>query len=200
MWNQPPGYRLPPQALATLGELELKMAHYSSAEKLWRKVFSETDRERLGGPFKAAFAQHGTFGMWIELRGGSPLRALIDSGHAIGYLSKVDHQWLLREIGESEDPAEDGGSLRWDRTTRELTLGSRIIRRVRSLRVAKDVAAILDAFEEAEWPRSIETPASIDTSLSSTPVHNVVRTLNRNLHAIRFHVDEGGSRVFWDRR
>ncbi len=199
MCQQPPGYRLPPATLRALGELERKMNPYPSARQLWEKAFTEADRGQLGDDFGAAYAQHGSCGMWIALKHVSPLKGLIDSAHAAGFLSDVDRRWLLREIGESEDIQEDRGSLCWDRETHELRLGGRIIRRVRSLSVAVNVAAVLDAFEEADWPRLIETPGSIDTSLSSERVHETIRTLNEGLGVIRFHVDEGGQRIFWDR-
>jgi len=199
MWQQPPGYQLPHKALQALGELELKMKPFPSAERLWENVFTEAERKRLGGDFRAAYTEHGTCGMWITLRGGSQLRGLIDSARAIGYLSDADYRWLLREIGESRKEKQTRGSLCWDRETRELRLGSRVIRRVRSLSVARNLAAILDAFQEAGWPRSIETPAAIDTSLSGEPARDAVRSLNEGLDVICFHADAGGQRVFWTR-
>jgi len=54
--------------------------------------------------------------MWIEARGVSPIRALIDVSRALGFLSPEDYHWLLRETDESDgrrqmQAAVDAGAL-----------------------------------------------------------------------------------------
>jgi len=54
--------------------------------------------------------------MWIEARGVSPIRALIDVSRALGFLSPEDYHWLLRETEESDgrrqmQAAVDAGAL-----------------------------------------------------------------------------------------
>ena len=199
MWQQPPGYRLTPKALAALGELELRTKPLFVADRLWNKVFLESEREQLGGNLHECYSRLGTVGMLGEVKAFSHLRALLEVGRAVGALGDVDFRWLMREIGESEDAAECRGSLCWDRQRRELRLGAKVIRRVRGLAVAANIASILDAFEKAGWQPRIPTPTAIDISFSSQPVHDAVHNLNKGLDGIAFHVDEGGTALFWTR-
>jgi len=188
-----------PRVQGILQDLDRKLKPARAADRLWERL-AEEERERLGGDVRAAYERCPSAArMWAELYRVSQFRAYLEAGHELGFVSDADYHWLMREIGESEEDDENRSSLCWDRQTRELRLGSRIIRRVRSLSVARNLAVILDAFEEAGWPRSIETPTSIDTSLSADPVHDAVRSLNGGLEVIRFHADEGGQRIFWTR-
>jgi hypothetical protein len=61
---------------------------------------SAEDQERLGGDLEKAYYKYGSAGMWAELRGVTPLRAVVDVAKILGFLRDEDREWLLRETGE----------------------------------------------------------------------------------------------------
>lgn len=85
--------------------LRLKPAF--SARHLWERVFTPTERARLGGDLETAYRVGGTVGMWVRLHGVSQHRAVIDAARALGVLDEGTHAWLLRETGESVDDPDD---------------------------------------------------------------------------------------------
>lgn len=77
------------------------------ALRLWDRYFTPEDRKRLGGDVESAWYRcSGTAGMWVELRGVSRQRAVLDVAKLLGFLRDEDYAWLLREIGEFADPEE----------------------------------------------------------------------------------------------
>ena len=84
----------------------LRIRPFPAAERLWDRVLTEEDRLRLGGDFVTAYTKHGTAGMWAKLRGVSRERATVDVCHALGLLDDATHQWLLRELGQLPNDAE----------------------------------------------------------------------------------------------
>jgi hypothetical protein len=45
--------------------------------------------------------------MWMQLRGVSTVRAVVDVAHQLGLLDDGNHGWLLREADESQDDPEE---------------------------------------------------------------------------------------------
>jgi len=84
----------------------LRVRPVPAAERLWDRVLTEEDRQRLGGDFVTAYTKYGTAGMWAKLRGVSRERATVDVGHALGLLDDATQQWLLRELGQLPNDAE----------------------------------------------------------------------------------------------
>jgi len=76
------------------------------AERLWDRHLTPQDRVRLGDDVQVAYEQFGTRGMWSELRGVTPYRAVLDVAEKLGLLRNEDYKWLLCEIGESVDADE----------------------------------------------------------------------------------------------
>jgi len=78
-----------------------------SAARLWERVLTPADRERLGGDMEEAYYSHGTVGMWTTLRGVSGERAVIDVAKKLNLMDDETAQWLLREIGDISDNPEE---------------------------------------------------------------------------------------------
>ena len=72
----------------------------------------------------------------------------------------------------------------------------KLIRRIRSVSVAKNAVRILDAFEEEGWPVRIDDPLS--PSKNQQCLHATIRRLNDDLSAIRFHADGTGAGIVWE--
>ncbi|MBU4400999.1 MAG: hypothetical protein KKE86_16920, partial [Planctomycetes bacterium] len=67
----------------------------------------------------------------------------------------------------------------WNKDRRELTFRDTIIKRVRSIFVAKNVVRVLDAFQEDGWPNRIDDP--LDPSKNQQRLHETIKRLNDNL-------------------
>lgn len=96
----------------------------SSAERLWNRHLTDKDHQRLlaapecrillskldcndsRAPLTAVYRHYGTAGMWAMLKGVSLDRAVLEVAHRINFLAAADFQWLLREIGECDDPGD----------------------------------------------------------------------------------------------
>ena len=89
-----------PQALEELRTNVLRIRPSISAERLWKRYLTPEDRTRLGGNLEAAYFRLGTAGIWAELRGVTPQRAVVEVTKKLGFLRDEDYVWLLREIGE----------------------------------------------------------------------------------------------------
>jgi hypothetical protein len=98
---------LPPRVLELLQTTFLRVEPPMAASRLWEQVLSVADRRRLGLDFQSTYRRCGdTVGMWMELRGVTAERALVDVGQKLGFLSAEQRQWLLRELGEVDDDPE----------------------------------------------------------------------------------------------
>jgi hypothetical protein len=96
------------QAGAELKTLSHHIALQVSAEQSWTPVLTETDRKLLGGSLEECWCRLGTAGMWMELRGVSRDRAVIEVALELRFIDERTDKWLLREIGE-ETPAPPNG-------------------------------------------------------------------------------------------
>lgn len=181
-----------PQVRSALDEALSRISPPGSALHLWERVFTDGDRERLGGDVEAAFRKYGTPGMWMQLHGATPLRAIIDVAYGINLLSETDYRWLLREIGETAEPRTPDRP-HWNHTEGRLYFGKEVIRRVRINKKPTNIHRILDAFQAANWARRVHNPLADDAQ----QLHETLRTLNRNLKQIRFHSTEGGQSITW---
>jgi hypothetical protein len=87
-------------ALEVLKDNAIRISAPVSAERLWNRYLTPQDRERLGDDFAVAYDRLGTAGMWAELRGVTPHRAVVEVAKKLGFLRNDDFEWLLRETGE----------------------------------------------------------------------------------------------------
>lgn len=87
----------------------------------------------------------------------------------------------------------------WDRESRELILGDRLIKRYRVPSPTQEL--ILGVFQEEGWPSHIVDPLPPDPAVHpKTRVHDAIKCLNRNqrLHLIQFRGDGSGEGILWE--
>src|SRR5437899_4308762 len=112
----------------------LRIAPLVSAQLLWDRVLTPTDRYHLGNHLVAAYKLYGTAGMWARLRGVSAPRAVVDVAGALDFITPQTRHWLLRELGEVHDDPEEaiaaavaaGGLVLVDRPREAYWAGARI--------------------------------------------------------------------------
>ena len=96
----------------------------------------------------------------------------------------------------STKPRHPGDRPIWDRERGELTYRGTVIKRVRSVSVAKNVVRVLDAFQEDGWRDRIDDP--LDPSKDQQRLHETIKRLNDNLEIIRFRADGTGQGIRWE--
>jgi hypothetical protein len=191
------GLRVSPQVAEELTTQALRVEPWVSADRLWTRVLTEEDRQCLGGNLEECYPRLGTAGMWMELRGVSAERAVIEVARELGFLTEQTAQWLLREVGEEVPGQSSPDHPSWHSERGELRLGVDVIRSVRVMAEPSNIQRILDAFQAAGWPARIDDP--LPNGPDQQRLHQVVLSLNEGLEAVRFHVQEGGQAVTWKR-
>ena len=164
-------------------------------KKVWLKVFTDADRKRCHGDYANACPNADVIAMWMQARRGSEYRAIVDIAVAVGLMTPDRREWLLREAGE-EAALPPADKPYWNRDACKLYLGKKIIRDVRSLKLAPHIVSILDAFEFARWPTSIDDPLSKAKAEVPPSLRHTVATLNKHLTDIRFFGNGSGG-VRW---
>ena len=81
-------------------EAALRIRNPTIAIKLWREVFSEEEKKRLGGDLENAYANGGVVAMWTRLHGCTEVRAVIEIAFRFNLLTPQYREWLLLETGE----------------------------------------------------------------------------------------------------
>ena len=163
--------------------------------RVWLEVFNDTDRKRCHDDYAKACPNANVIDMWMRARRGSEYRAIVDIAVAVGIMTPDRREWLLKEAGEeaARPPAD---TPHWDRDACKLYLGTKVIRTVRSLRISARIVCILDAFEFARWPTSIDDPMPKATAEDPQSLRHAVASLNENLTDIRFFGNGSGG-VRW---
>lgn len=82
----------------------------------------------------------------------------------------------------------------WNKDTGTLSLGGRVVRRVSSVKKAKNIVAILDAFEEEAWPARVSSPIRNPDPMV---MRDAIRSLNKGLTGIVFEADGTGEGIRW---
>lgn len=105
--NNPTQRRLPPRVVDVLETTALRIRAAVAAARLWEEVLTESERARMGGHLSSLWCQRGTAGIWMQLRGVSRERAVVEVAAELGLLAPSSTRWLLRELGEVfDDPDE----------------------------------------------------------------------------------------------
>jgi hypothetical protein len=81
----------------------------------------------------------------------------------------------------------------WDKQSGHLVVSGRVVRKV--ARRAINCIAILDAFQECDWPLCIDDP--LPCGKNAERLNNAVRTLNDSLSGIRFVAAGDGQSIGW---
>lgn len=181
----------------TLAELRVRIRGSTFARDVWHRLLTSSDRKQLGGDLESAWKKYRSIvKIWMEVRGVSEPRAIVDVAYGIGLLATAHRDWLLKEIGEEVQPKAKAKAIvpGWEPDTGKLFYRGRQIRQIRSMQ-RTNVKEILNWFEERGWPRSIELPQK----WPQDTVHQAIRSLNKGLRAIRFHSRNGGRTIYWSR-
>ena len=150
--------RLSGRAREALETAELRIRNFEGAQYLWERVLTQGERKRLDDNLELAYQRYGgTLGLWLNVRGGTLLRALVEVAYSLGFLTATDREWLLRELGDQ--PAVPI-LIEWNRELGELRFNGELIRKVRK-KVAKNVIEVFDAFQDNGWVKRIEDPLSV---------------------------------------
>lgn len=165
------------------------------ADRVWRQIFSDDERTRLGGDLQAAWQDQGTMAMYMHARFVTYERAMVDIAHGLGLMHPADYERLLLAIG-----GHQAGKLRpvWNRDLLELSVGGTVVKKLRSANVARSICRVLDAFQELAWPSRIDDP--LPGGSDPQRLREVVRSLERNLTLIRFNADGTGCGIVWSFR
>jgi hypothetical protein len=163
--------------------------------RVWLEVFTDADRKRWHGDYAKACPSADVIAMWTRARRGSEYRAIVDIAVAVGIMTPDRREWLLKEAGE-EAATTPADRPHWDRDACRLYLGQKVIREVRGLKVSRSIVSILDAFEFARWPTSIDDPMPKATAKDPQSLRHAVASLNGNLTGIRFFGNGSGG-VRW---
>jgi len=162
----------------------LRIKPWVSADRLWTRVLTEEDRQRLGGNLEESYPRLGTAGMWMELHGVSAERAVIEVARELGFLNEQTANWLLKAVGEEVPVPFSPDRPSWHAESGLLRLGPNVVRQVRVMAEPSNVQRILDAFQAAGWPARIEDP--LPNAPDQQRLHQAVFSLNEGLDGLRF--------------
>ena len=180
-----------------LAENASRVSQVVSGQRLWERVFTSAQRTELGGDFWTAYSKPMERSACAQkLHSGSEQRAIIESGFALGFLRDFDRHRLIEEIGESTPQNTDKRVPQWNAATGKLFWENRLVRKLRILKKPSNIQIILNAFEAAGWPERIPNPVRPGLA-PPVQVHETLRSLNKNLKAIRFHSQEGAGAIHW---
>jgi hypothetical protein len=87
----------------------------------------------------------------------------------------------------------------WDKDRGTLEYDGQLVKRIKNLGPAKNVVAVLIAFEEAHWPQRIDDPLPEGLD-PRRRLNETLRSLNKNLAGIRFFADGTGKGICWEAR
>src|SRR5438309_2343808 len=88
--------------------LRASVASSATSRQVWDLEFSHVDRQRLGNTLDEALATYrNAVGMWMELHGCSPNRAVIEIASALDWIGPKTKSRLLIWIGEAAGVSDD---------------------------------------------------------------------------------------------
>jgi len=121
-----------PAAIEEFRHIYDRVQNYTSVHRVWDRVFTADERQRLGGDLVTADRNHfGPAGMWVHLHGGTGERAIVELAQQLGFANDAKGAWLLRELGEEvSTPTHADDRPRWDKARGELYFRGTLIRRV----------------------------------------------------------------------
>ena len=179
--------------------------------RLWDEVEKETRSPELdeveepgedGEPrcrpadlVQRCYQRWGTVGMWMRAKKMQQPAAIVDLAYQLGMLLEPEHSRLLLGLGRRKKRPAQTKRPTWNKEQRVLRFEGRIVRKIQSVKVASNIVAILDAFEQRNWPSQVDTPEV----LPGQKLHDAVYSLNRGLKNLAFHVTGDGARITWGR-
>ncbi len=191
------GRPVPKDVAEKFYEAFLRVKAGAVAIRMWERLFTEEDRERLGGDLDTCFAELGTARMWARAKGVSMEQAVIDVARGLELMSEQTANWLMREL-KIEAPGATAHTDRpyWDAAQGKLRFGGRVIRTIRVMKNPSNIQRIVDAFQRAGWPTRVKNPLS----RGQQQLHEALRSLNQGLKRIGFRSQKGGQAIIWEPR
>jgi hypothetical protein len=188
-----------PEANQEFQRLLKSLETAGTASRIWQRVLSPEERKQFR-TVKGAFRRFGVVNCWMRLRKVSVARAVVELAMHLNVADRNTANWLLREFDEPELEAISSGkrsppSPSWNKDKRELHFGEKLARRVPRPKQAKNVARVLDAFEEQHWPPRIDDP--LPGGRDSNRLNRTITVLNSGLRLIRFHADGTAEGISW---
>lgn len=178
------------EALANAaGKIRLPM----TVRRIWQRLLTQEERDRVEGD---PMIGPDIIDIWAGLRGMSMELAVVDLARRAQILPQIDCDWLATAVGGTDRDHCPRDLPEWDRSVRELRLGGTVVKRIRSISVARNVVAILDALQESGWPRQMDDP--LPEGRNQRRLHETVKSLNSNLQRLRFRADGTGAGFTWD--
>ena len=187
---------LPPKLKKKFAELRRKVQGVVAATAVWDSLFTDKERESLGGDAYKAWKAHGhTAGMWSKVREVTPARAIVDIAYEFDWLDTRTRAQLIKAFGEEEPPSV---LPRWIKPKGEVLFRGVVVRRIARPLQAKKIVIILDVFEELGWPRQIDDP--VTSGPHNAARRRVIESLNKGLTDIHFICVGDGERFGWEER
>ena len=187
---------LPPKLKKKFAELRRKVQGVVAATAVWDSLFTDKERESLGGDAYKAWKAHGhTAGMWSKVREVTPARAIVDIAYEFDWLDTRTRAQLIKAFGEEEPPSV---LPRWIKPKGEVWFRGVVVRRIARPLQAKKIVIILDVFEELGWPRQIDDP--VTSGPHNAARRRVIESLNKGLTDIHFICVGDGERFGWEER
>jgi hypothetical protein len=149
-----------------------------------------------GRQLHRCFYRWGAVGMWERLKGVTNLVAIVDLAYEHGFIHESMQRRLLEALGTRPARRPPSKLPVWNREEKILRFEGTIIRRIRSLKVASNIVAILDHFQASGWRSSIPNPLEAARPVPSDTIYS----LNDGLKKIAFHVCNDGESISWSRR
>jgi hypothetical protein len=185
---------LPERLRQKLEELEPRVQGVAAATAIWTRHFTAAEQRTLGDDAYIAWKNNGrTAGMWAAVREVSPDQAIVQIAYALDWLDTKTSSELLEALGGG---AENLSKPRWLKEKRELWFEGKIVRQIRNASRAKNIIAILDAFEDSGWPTQIDDP--VTSGGDSSQRRRTIESLNKDLKRIRFSCAGDGDSFRWE--
>ena len=190
------GRPIQPSIVRDLETLRGRIVPALVAAEVWHDVFSDSDRQRLGGEIEECWQELGTAGMWMKARDVSLERALLDIAEATGMVSCRVLRRLERALSlERTDVSTTDDRPVWNVDSGELMYRGAVIRKCRIKKGGSKPQVVFDAFQAAGWARQIDNPLP-----EVTPqINESINDLNKRLKSkqIRFGVRKSGEAIIW---
>ena len=185
---------LPERLRQKLEELEPRVQGVAAATAIWTRHFTDAEQRTLGDDAYIAWKNNGrTAGMWAAVREVSPDQAIVQIAYALDWLDTKTSSELLEALGGGK---ENVSKPRWLKEKRELWFEGQIVRRIRNASRAKNVIAVLDAFEDSGWPTQIDDP--VTSGGDSSQRRRTMESLNDGLKRIYFFCAGDGLSFGWE--
>ena len=184
-------------AIDKLQELRQSVEVSPAVRRFWERILNPGQRQELGG-FDTAFQSTGPIGIWMKLRRISAEQAVMDLAIRLNLTDRATTEWILRELDQPDIPPEASDVPSWNKESRQLMFRGQVVRQVARPTQARNLVAILDAFEEQGWPPRIDDP--LPRGRDTKRLQSAIETFNEKCQMIRLHADGTGQGISWSVR